>query len=89
MPYYISMKCIGSEFNRYLFDLPIYVLSYLNKTLDWDNKFDRDLIEIAKHLVRWEECLASPFRLTPADIHDIKATNQQSPELQRYSCSQC
>ena len=74
---------LGSEFQQYLSVLPVYVFPYLDKTLDWDNEVDRDLIEISKHLVRWEERLVSPFRLTPADIHDIKANNQQSAELRR------
>ena len=75
---------IGSEFQKLLSLLPLCVFPYLDQTLDWDNELDQDLIEIAKHLVRWEERLVSPFRLSPADIHDIKANNQQSPELQRY-----
>ena len=74
---------VGLEFQRYLSALPVYVFPYLDKTLDWDNELETDLIAIAKHLVRWEERLVSPFRLTPADIHDINATNQKYPELQR------
>ena len=74
---------IGSEFQRCLSLLPVAVFPYLDKELDWDNDYERDLIEIANHMLRWEEQLAAPFKLSPVDIHDIKSTPNQSPELLR------
>ena len=66
----------------YLSQLPIAAIQYLDKGIDWDNDYDRDLTEIAKDLLKWEELLAAPFRLTRSDSHRIRSTNQQSPELQ-------
>lgn len=73
----------GSDFQMYLSFLPDAVAPYLDKVLDWDNEYDRDLIRIAEHMLKWEEHLALPFRLTPTDIDDIKAVYPQKPELQR------
>ena len=78
------MEYIGPEFQRYLSQLPVSAFPYLNMPLDLDNDYDRDLVEIAKQLLRWEELLVCPFKLSRADIHGIKTTNQDSSELQRY-----
>ena len=67
---------------HYLSQLPIAAIQYLDKSLDWDNEYDRDVNEIARHLLKWEEVLAEPFKLTRTDIHDI-SKNQKSLELQR------
>ena len=74
---------LGSEFQRYLSQLPQSAFSYLDRTLDWDNEYDCDLIEIARHLLRWEELLVSPFRLSSVDTHDISLIHRDRPELQR------
>ena len=85
MSIYMTESCLfpGAHFDRYLSTLPDSVLPYLDKELDLDNDFDRDLVKIANSLLNWEEFLSAPFRLTPSNISDIK-TRQQSPELQRY-----
>ena len=82
---FLGIYTIGSEFQRYLSQLPVSVFPYLNLPLDWDNEYDSDLIEIARHLLRWEELLVRPFKLSRADVHAIKTTNQDSAELQRYA----
>lgn len=44
---------------------------------------ERDLHEIARDMVEWEEKLASPMELTTTDVHDIKMKHENSLELQR------
>ncbi len=56
--------------------------TYLDQPLDWDNNVERDLKDIVECMLEWEEKLTSHFNLTPANIHDIKATNA-SPILGR------
>ena len=68
----------------YMSSLPANVQPLLKKQLDWDNNgVDRDLIEIAHHMLHWEEKLCSHLRLTAVDVHDIKAKHPNNPELQR------
>jgi hypothetical protein len=55
----------------------------LERRLDWDNKEERDLIEIAQYLTEWEEVLRAPLGLKPTDVNDIKAKHQNNPKLQR------
>ncbi len=43
----------------------------LEQVLDWDNKCDRDLLEIAERITQWEVKLAGPLSLTPEEIDDI------------------
>ena len=57
---------------------------YLDKVLDWDQKgVDKDLMEIAHHMLGWEEQLSAPLGLTQVDIHDIKEMHTNKPKLQR------
>ncbi len=57
---------------------------HLDQFLDWDNEgVDKDLTEIASHMINWEEVLAVHLKLTRNDISDIKEKNSQKPELQR------
>ena len=58
--------------------LPASALPHLEQQLDWN-----DLIEIAHHMLDWEEKLCTHLGLTAVDIHDIKAKHQNNPELQR------
>jgi hypothetical protein len=51
--------------------------------LDWDNGIDRDLIEIAHHMLDWEVRLRVYLEMTDEDVHDIKAKHPNSPELRR------
>ena len=62
----------------YASSLPAGALPHLEQQLDWN-----DLIEIAHHMLDWEEKLCTHLRLTAVDIHDIKAKHQNNPELQR------
>ena len=64
--------------------LPASARPLLKKKLDWDNEgVDRDLIEIAYHMLDWEERLCSHLGLTEVDVHDIKEMNPGRPALQR------
>ena len=80
--YLLPLLAIAEGFDDFLSSLPDAASSYLDMELDWDNDYDRDLIEIAKHMVEWETHLKSPFHLTRTDISDIKI--EPRPELQRY-----
>jgi hypothetical protein len=52
--------------------------------LDRDNEgVDKDLIEIAYHMLDWEEKLCAYLGLTAVDVHDIKVKHPSNPELQR------
>ena len=64
--------------------LPASVQPYLGEVLDWDHKgVDKDLMEIAHHMLGWEEQLSSLLGLTQVDIHDINKIYFKQPELQR------
>ena len=65
-------------FPAYASSLPASALPHLEQQLDWN-----DLIEIAHHMLDWEEKLCTHLGLTAVDIHDIKAKHQNNPELQR------
>ena len=57
---------------------------HLEKRIDWDHEgVDRDLNEIADHMLDWEEKLSAHLKLTAMDIHDIKAIHANNPVLQR------
>ena len=62
---------------------PISATSHLKLRLDWDNDIEKDLIEIAYHMVDWEEKLCPHLGLTHTEIHDIKAKYKDNPVLQR------
>ena len=62
---------------------PISATSHLALRLDWDNDIESDLIEIARHMVDWEEKLCPHLELTHTEIHDIKAKHKDNPVLQR------
>ena len=74
-----------ANFLTYVASLPESARHYLNQALDFDNNgVDKDLNEIAHHMLHWEEELSSYFELTVVDIHDIKAENSDKPKLQRW-----
>ena len=58
--------------------LPASALPHLEQQLDWN-----DLIEIAHHMLDWEEKLCTYLGLTAVDIHDIKANHPSNSKLQR------
>ena len=63
--------------------LPANAHCYLEKQLDWDNDYQRDIIKIARDMLHWEEKLVGHMELTPRDIHDTRLKFPESPELQR------
>ena len=63
--------------------LPASARPLLDKQLDWDNETERDLIEIAHHMLDWEEKLCPHLGLTVVDVHDIKEMYSGKPKLQR------
>lgn len=65
-----------------MMSLPAAMRPYLKGQLDWDNNEDRDLCEIAYHMLDWELWVPIHMNLTEVDIRDIKETNKE-PELQR------
>ena len=63
--------------------LPPAVHPHLDYQLDWDNDVDRDLREIAHHMLDWDSALATHLKLTEVDISDIKHKYLLDPDLQR------
>ncbi len=57
---------------------------HLEYQLDRDNKMDRDLREIAHHMLDWDLKLSIGLRLTEVDIRDIK-DEYSKPQLQRLA----
>lgn len=69
------------DYESYVSRLPNNVRPYLDKELDWDNKgLYKDLNEIARWMLHWEETLSTHLELTDPEIYDIV---QQSPQIQR------
>ena len=63
--------------------LPPAVHLHLEYLLDKDNDVDRDLREIAYHMLDWDLKLSTHLKLTEVDIRDIKQYFKE-PELQRW-----
>ena len=61
-----------SDISNYEEKIPTHNLWKLDKELDYDNDCDRDLIEIAKYIIKWEEDLQVTLGLTMEDVHEIK-----------------
>ena len=59
------------DISRYLEFIPPLARWKLDKELDYDNEFDRDLMEIAKHITSWEVRLRVQLRLTEPDVYEI------------------
>jgi hypothetical protein len=56
----------------------------LEKPLDWDNDYERDMIFIADHMSDWEVKLTTYLKLSPGKISTIKEKyRNRDPELQR------
>ena len=66
-----------------MWSLPASARPLLEQLLDWDNETEKDLIEIAHHMLDWEEKLCSCLGLTEVDVHDIRVIYHGRPELQR------
>ena len=68
----------------YVSSLPASARGNLSQLLDWDHGgVDKDLMEIAHHMLGWEEQLSALLELTQVDIHDINRIYSNQPELQR------
>jgi hypothetical protein len=81
---HFSMRCNCLPFHAaYVSSLPASAHPHLDRQLDWDNQINKDLIEIALHMLHWEVRLRVHLGLTDKDVHDIKANHSNSPELQR------
>ena len=80
------LSSLSAGVEDYLSTLPDHALPYLDHELDEDNEgVERDLSEIAKEMLKWEEQLSTYLQLTPIDINDIKEKHSE-PVLRRYSC---
>ena len=67
------MNLADDEVTSYLLSFGLTSSPHLEKTLDYDNGgVEEDLIEIAKHLIEWEEKLVAPLGLTHTEKKDIK-----------------
>ena len=79
----IYKQIATQNFGDYVSSLPSDVYPQLEYQLDWDNEVDRDLREIAHHMLGWDLKLATYLKLTEVDISDIKGEHAAKPELQR------
>ena len=78
--FYFAVK----DYPSYVETLPPSARPHLELQLDWGHgDVEKDLSEIANHMLDWEEKLATHLELTPIDIHDIKEANFSKPILQR------
>ena len=76
---------VVAGYSSHVSSLPVGARPHLELQLDWGNEgVDKDLIEIAYHMLDWEEKLCSHMGLTEVDVHDIKAIHRDNPELQRH-----
>ena len=72
------------DLDGYVSSLPPAVQPHLEHQLDWDNEgVDKDLSEIAHHMLDWEVKLSTHLKLTEIDISDVKEKHSKEPELQR------
>ena len=75
---------VASDFAGYMSSLPPAVHPHLEHQLDRDSGgVDRDLSEIAHHMLDWEVQLSTHLKLTEVDISDVKEKHSKEPELQR------
>ena len=71
------------DLSSYVWSLPASARPLLEQQLDWDHEgVDKDLTEIAHHMLDWEEKFCSHLGLTGVDVHDIKELYSGKPELQ-------
>ena len=74
---------LTTGFKGYVSSLPPAVRPHLEYELDGDNEINRDLHEIAHHMLGWDSKLATHLKLTEVDISDIKEQFLMNPKLQR------
>ena len=70
--------------------LPPSARPHLELQLDWGHgDVEKDLSEIANHMLDWEEKLVTHLELTPIDIHDLKNKYSNEPVLERLDMKNC
>lgn len=80
----MSLTAVASDFAGYVSSLPPAVRPLLENELDRDSGgVDKDLSEIAHHMLDWEVKLSTHLKLTEVDISDVKEEHAREPELQR------
>ena len=61
--------------------LPASARPHLWQQLDWDNSgVDKDLFEIAHHILDWDVTLCPHLGLTEVDVSDIKQSGKPSSQ---------
>ena len=81
---YIILCKLAPSGCSFLSSLPAGARIHLELQLDSDNEgIEKDLFEIAQHMLEWEDKLCVHLGLTKVDIHDIKAMYSGNPSLQR------
>ena len=80
-----SSSRVESDFQNFISQtLPDEAILFLQNQLDRDSEVDKDLSEIAEHMVEWEN-ISPKLELSGSEVHDIKEKYQKQPELQRYN----
>ena len=78
------MHVLVLDSTTYVSSLPVNARPHLELQLDHDNGgVDKDLYEIAEHMLGWEEKLHTHLGLTRVNVHDIIKANTTNPLLQR------
>ena len=72
---------IMSDISGYLELIPTHNHWKLDKELDWDNDYGRDLDEIAKYFSKWQQNLQVHLKLNQDDLFLINSV--PDPVLQR------
>lgn len=88
LPYYVGKERLDPDlYEEYVSTLNEGSRSNLKKEIDWDNKVDRDLIEIADSMMAdWEVTLSASLGLSRVQIEDVKARyKNDDPRLERYN----
>ena len=76
----LMLYAIG-DIDPYLEQIPQQSRWKLDKELDWDNDFDRDLTEIAQCIVNWQGTLRVHLGLTETDVDRIN--QETTPTLRQ------
>ena len=68
-----------ADVHSYLKLISLHNQRKLDNELDFDNDFDRDLVEIAGHIHNWKVALKVPLGLSERDVRSIE--QEQHPTL--------
>ena len=73
-----------TDLSSYVSSLPASARPHLELQLDWGHEgVDKDLSEIADHMLHWDGKLSTFLKLTATNVHDIKIIHRDRPSLQR------